>query len=1089
VSLEKNSYKFIKQIGKGGFAKVYLAKTSCRLKDFKNAKKYHKKALKFNKEDIYALRGMGDIFLITENLGKSFNYYNKALDINPSDRVSDYKIGLIHLLSEKYDSAEKYYKDLIDKYKHFPASYFGLGLSYFKQFRHDEAFEMFHKGLRFLQKDNLVLDKRGLEELKLDFSFKDKLDYKDFNILLSQFHFCSGKSHSSSGNLHKAIEKLEESIKFQPSFIEAYILLGDLYSKVGNFASALKNYEKSVELDCDNIDVERKICLLRKTLTPEDFKTLNRLEFIYYLKEDPKKEIEILEKIVKLSPETEDFYKLSCAYLAANERNKAEEIITRLFAIDKKGNLAHMASALLFAAKKDYLGALSRVDKALQIEEKSDTYIKAGDYYGEIGDHEKALDSYFKAFKLSPFSRIAQKKYISCLTFIKDFENSFKIISKYSSLTGYNILQSLLHIRKGEYKKGEKYLKQLKSSEDSEDILHLYLGICYLGQDYFENAIEEFQNSLLSEEIKGEAYVLMAMCYQELQKSFQAINMARKALNFVRFIDPPMSYRFCVLMWELGLVDELKKFVSKAIKNIISHNYFWSDEEKEEILKELKTIRQKIFKAEAKRDMIQEEELGKIHSEGEKVNYLVKKTDISVEKASETLKETKGDIKKAITKIQREKPDKKLVKRDEKFPLSPVDLISVEVGRSLISLIDPNQRGKLYDSLTSIKRRISTEIGLIIPEIIFRDNLQLEPNKYIIKIKDLEVANGEVILNSFLAIGPEKNLKQLKGAKCVDPTYGMPAKWISSEKRSDAAKIGCIIFDAVSVMATQLAETVRCYASEFLGRQEVADLLDEIKKTHPALVNEIYPGSFNLGEIQKVLQNLVREKISIRDLISILETLGDYSHIARDTDILTEFVRKNLSHIICREYQNINGVISAITIDSDLEEIIAGSVKKTDYESLLKLDTKTTLVILSTIGEQIQPLIDKGLQPILLCSPKIRSHMKKFTEKPYADLVVLSYDEIAPKVHVDSMGTVKLSDDLTRKLKKRNIFSYINKMWKDSDPLVRCEALRSLKSLAEEDNLKRVYYYLDRGMKDTDKKVRLETARIIRELCDKNLYF
>ncbi|HPZ07022.1 MAG TPA: flagellar biosynthesis protein FlhA [Candidatus Eremiobacteraeota bacterium] len=353
--------------------------------------------------------------------------------------------------------------------------------------------------------------------------------------------------------------------------------------------------------------------------------------------------------------------------------------------------------------------------------------------------------------------------------------------------------------------------------------------------------------------------------------------------------------------------------------------------------------------------------------------------------------------------------DEEVKKKPENVvQLMAVDPISLEVGRGLLALVDPNQGAKLLDRVTSIRRHIALEMGIVVPGVRFRDNLQLKPNGYIIKIKDIEVAAGEVIINKFLAIGPENHLKSLKGPRCFDPTYGMPAVWITADQRGEAERVGCMIFDPVSVMATQITEIIRTHASELLGRQEVAALLETVKKSHPAVVKEIYPDLFTLGEIQKVLQNLVKEKLSIRDLVTILETLGDYAHITKDTDMLTEYVRQAMCRVICREYQNNEGTITVITLDPELENIIAGAVQRTEYGSFLTLDPNTGQMILTAMGEQIQALMDKGMQPIVLCSPQVRLYLRRLTERPFPNLVVLSYNEIAPKVNVNSVGLVTL---------------------------------------------------------------------------------
>ena len=361
----------------------------------------------------------------------------------------------------------------------------------------------------------------------------------------------------------------------------------------------------------------------------------------------------------------------------------------------------------------------------------------------------------------------------------------------------------------------------------------------------------------------------------------------------------------------------------------------------------------------------------------------------------------------AATSTQEQKKKTEQKKPESVVQLMQVDPISLEVGRGLLSLVDPNQGAKLLDRVTSIRRHIALELGIVVPGVRFRDNLQLKPNAYVIKIKEIEVAQGEVQVNQFLAIGPEEKLKNLRGTKTVDPTYGMPGVWISPEQRGDAERLGCMIFDPVSVIATQLTEVVRTHAAEMLGRQEVQALIDTVKKTHPAVVKEIFPDALGLGEIQKVLQNLVKERVSVRDLVSILETMGDNVHITKDPEMLTEFCRVSLSRVICKDYCNNDGTINVITLDPRIEQMIQGAIQRNELGSFLTLDPNVGQEILQAISTQANALQERGLQPILLVAPQIRPALHKLTERSFPNLVVLSWNEIAPKINVNSVGMVQ----------------------------------------------------------------------------------
>ncbi|MBS2036184.1 flagellar biosynthesis protein FlhA [bacterium] len=370
---------------------------------------------------------------------------------------------------------------------------------------------------------------------------------------------------------------------------------------------------------------------------------------------------------------------------------------------------------------------------------------------------------------------------------------------------------------------------------------------------------------------------------------------------------------------------------------------------------------------------------------------------------------TKTEVVQEVAEVQAQEQKKQEAKKPESVvQLMQVDPISLEVGRGLLGLVDPNQGAKLLERVTSIRRHIALEMGIVVPGVRFRDNLQLKPNAYVIKIKDIEVAQGEVQVNQFLAIGPEEKLKNLRGTKTVDPTYGMPGVWISPEQRGDAERLGCMIFDPVSVVATQLTEVVRAHANDLLGRQEVQALIDTIKKTHPAVVKEVIPDALSLGEVQKVLQNLVKERVSIRDLVSILETMADNVHMTKDPEMLTEFVRVSLSRTICKEYMNNEGTINVITLDPQIEQTIQQAIHRSETGSFLNLDPNMGQEILQAIAAQVQTLQERGLQPVLLTSPPVRPALRKLVERSFPNLVLLSWNEIAPKVNVNSVAMVTM---------------------------------------------------------------------------------
>ena len=339
------------------------------------------------------------------------------------------------------------------------------------------------------------------------------------------------------------------------------------------------------------------------------------------------------------------------------------------------------------------------------------------------------------------------------------------------------------------------------------------------------------------------------------------------------------------------------------------------------------------------------------------------------------------------------------------YPISP---ITVELGRGLYPLIDPRKGAKLTGRAEGIRHYIFKEMGFKTPHIKLTDNLQLKPDSYVIKIHEVEMATSQVMMDHFLAIGPEDKLRSLEGKSTCDPTYGLPGKWIGEGIRRDAEFMGCMIFDPVSVIATHLTDIIRSNASDLLGLQEVQNILDEVHLTHPAVLNEFYKADISRGTLQKILQSLLKERVSIRNIVFILETVIENHRITRDPEILTEVVRSSLSGAICRNYMNNESVINVISLDPPVELLIAGSTERSEMGSYLTLDPNQRQEVLAHLGDHVNLLQEQGLQPIILVAPQIRASFKKLTERSFPNLVVLSWNEIAPKVKINSVGMLSL---------------------------------------------------------------------------------
>lgn len=338
--------------------------------------------------------------------------------------------------------------------------------------------------------------------------------------------------------------------------------------------------------------------------------------------------------------------------------------------------------------------------------------------------------------------------------------------------------------------------------------------------------------------------------------------------------------------------------------------------------------------------------------------------------------------------------------------LLQVDPIELEFGYGIIPLADVNQGGDLLDRVVMIRRQIALELGTVVPIIRLRDNIQLNPNQYIIKIKGVQVSEGEILFDHYMAMNPGYVEEEITGIPTFEPSFHLPAIWITEGQRERAESMGYTVVDPPSIIATHLTEIIRQYISELLTRQDVQSLVDNLKETNPSLVEELFPKLLGLGEIQKVLQNLLKEGISIRDLLTIFETLADYAATTRDTDILTEYVRQSLKRAISGKFFPANETSSVVTLDPKLEQEIMASVKQTEQGAYLTLDPAKTKEIMENVGTEVKKLEDLGKMPIVITSPIVRAYFKKLTEDYYRDLVVVSYNEVESNIELQSVGMV-----------------------------------------------------------------------------------
>lgn len=340
--------------------------------------------------------------------------------------------------------------------------------------------------------------------------------------------------------------------------------------------------------------------------------------------------------------------------------------------------------------------------------------------------------------------------------------------------------------------------------------------------------------------------------------------------------------------------------------------------------------------------------------------------------------------------------------------LLQVDPIEFEFGYGLIPLADTQQGGDLLDRIIMIRRQCALELGLVVPVIRIRDNIQLKPNEYVIKIKGNMVARGDLLLNHYLAMSPGFDDDSVVGIETTEPAFGLPAIWIDEAMKERAELSGYTVVDPPSVVATHLTEIIKRHAHELIGRQEAKMLVENVKESYPALIDELIPSILTIGDVQKVLAKLLKEKISIRDMVTIFETLADHGHYTKDPDILTEYVRQSLSRQITQQFSPGGDTLRVITVGPQLEKKIAESVQQTDQGSYIALDPISTQQIFQKLNEHVNRQIQSGQQPIVLASPTIRMYLRQIIERTMQEVPVLSYSELEPNIEVQSVGVVNL---------------------------------------------------------------------------------
>lgn len=341
--------------------------------------------------------------------------------------------------------------------------------------------------------------------------------------------------------------------------------------------------------------------------------------------------------------------------------------------------------------------------------------------------------------------------------------------------------------------------------------------------------------------------------------------------------------------------------------------------------------------------------------------------------------------------------------------LLALDTLQLEVGYGLIPLVDESQKGDLLERIRGIRRQFAMDMGMVVPSLHVRDNLQINPDEYVLLMKGVEIARGEVMMGYQLAMDSGSAKRQIDGIPTKEPAFGLPALWITDAMKDEAQLAGYTVVDPSTVIATHLTEVLRSHADELLGRQDTQKLLDNLAKTHPKVVEELVPNALPLGSLQKVLQNLLRERVTIRDLLTICETLADFAPMTKDTSILTEYVRQKLARSIVHSLTDDDGKLSVLTLAHKVEDFIRESIQKTDQGVYLNLEPNLAQRIIEGTQTLVEKVTNEGYQPIILCTPVIRRHLRHLLERFMPQVIILSNNELTSQIQIRSLGTIEVN--------------------------------------------------------------------------------
>ncbi len=1019
--------------------------------------KYKRKVQSDTQEPTAFLR-LGRLYHHKGEIHLAIDNYQRALEIEPSDAYTHYNLGNAYFKDGRFDDALVEFSKSVELDAQDVYSYNALANTYLKLGRYHDALNNHRKALRLSAKDAFAFKGMGDVYMHLG-NYEEALNYYQKSLEnspnFSMVYYNLGLLYGKLEKYEESIKSFEKAISIDKSIAVFYLALGNACREIKNFKKALENYEKAINLEPKSGEAYRALIILLcdqgnykeaiergeklAEVYPSEGWPFGILGLLYFLKKDYQNAVFYYGMAIDYEPEESLHYSgLGDIYYHQYELTKSGNMYERAIKL-KPSPWAHKQLARVYQeqglwnlSERNYQEALRMAPGFYEV------HIELGRFYALTGKLEQAINSFDSALSLNP-----------SLVPICALEKGIVFVRQGNEQKG-----------REEFLKGVNFVSERIKSEPDNIQNYLQIALLYRELKDYDQVIDYLSHAI---EIKpaAEIYYHLGHAFQEKNISDRAVEAYKKSLE--------LNERFCSSYEGLGIISLNEGKYNEAIdyfNNILEinprhlyANYHLAktyevmgnyDKAEDEYLLSLKVsdFNHKAHHAlgglySRKGDYtkaIKHYERAIGLNPGEPIYYsdlgdmykergMTREAAQSYQKAMrycdrETLKHPYKNLYSAIMwrhlNVTQSAPflcqetSEQFEKSEEVFNIIPLEPLTIELGKELLSLIDPNYGGELQERLSTLRRHIALELGFALPRICFRDNMLINPGMYILKVYDVEAARGELRPGKLLATHKAELLDILKGEKCNDPVYSLPSVWIEQSQRYEAEKTDFMILEPVNIIIMHLSEVIKTHVGELFGLQETASLIQALKKINPVVVDEIYPHKLSLTEIHIVLRNLLKERIPVRNLNVIFETMAIYSYI-RQPDTLSEYVRKSLKKIICRDLLDHSGEIAGFTLERDFEKFIMRLLKSVKPSS--PVIKRLYGYLFEVVSKKLEEAKEADfLNPVIVSSSECRLSVRRLLEKDFPGLSVLAFEEIDSDINFRNLGSLGLTRKDVQKL-------------------------------------------------------------------------